>query len=219
MKTRHGILAAALIVGSAGCATFDNGSEPAPLPTDTSAVAASEPGVIPAGQQLDVRLQNGLSSETARVEQQVEATTLVDLTQNGEVLVPAGSMVRGIVTEVSPAGKLDRSGSLTLAFDRLSVNGRTVPIRAMATRAFESRGVLEEEKVGAAGAAGAIIGGILGGLQGALIGAAVGAGGVVAATDGEDVELPQGTIVRLRIDEPVRVANSRTLSGSTGFCM
>jgi hypothetical protein len=79
----------------------------------------------------------------------------------------------------------------------------------MATRAFESRGVLEEEKVGAAGAAGAIIGGILGGLQGALIGAAVGAGGVVAATDGEDVELPQGTIVRLRIDEPVRVANTR----------
>lgn len=209
MNARHGIFAAALIIGSTGCATLDNTAQPPPAPTDTSVVAPSEPGVIPAGQQLDVRLQDGLSSETARVEQRFEATTLVDLTQNGGVLVPAGSTVRGLVTEVSPAGKLDRSGSLTLAFDRLTVNGRTVPIRAMATRAFESRGVLQEERVGVAGAAGALIGGILGGLQGALIGAAVGAGGVVAATDGEDVELPQGTIIRLRIDEPVRVAEPR----------
>jgi hypothetical protein len=104
---------------------------------------------------------------------------------------------------VSLAGKIDRSGSLTLAFDELEVNGRAFRIRAMATQAFESRGVLEEQSVGAAGAA---IGGVLGGLRGARIGAAIGAGGVVAATDGKDVVLPAGTIVRLRLDEPVRVA-------------
>jgi hypothetical protein len=49
------------------------------------------------------------------------------------------------------------------------------------------------------------VGGILGGLEGALIGAVVGGGGVIAATEGKDVELPAGTIIRIRLDTPVRI--------------
>jgi hypothetical protein len=76
----------------------------------------------------------------------------------------------------------------------------------MATEVFESRGILEEGKtVGTAGAVGAIVGGIIGGLKGALIGAAVGSGGVIAATEGKDVELAPGTIVRLRLDSPLEL--------------
>ena len=124
----------------------------------------------------------------------------------GRVLVPAGSTVRGIVSTVNPAGKVDRSGSLTLAFDQITINGREYPMRAMATQAFESGGIREEGRtVGTAGAVGAIVGGILGGLKGALIGAVVGSGGVIAATEGKDVELPAGTIVRIRLDSPVEV--------------
>ena len=52
---------------------------------------------------------------------------------------------------------------------------------------------------------GAIIGGIVGGLKGALIGAAVGGGGVIAATEGKDIELPAGSIIRIRMDTPVRL--------------
>lgn len=76
----------------------------------------------------------------------------------------------------------------------------------MATQAFESGGIREEGgTVGAAGAVGAIVGGILGGLKGALIGAVVGGGGVIAATEGKDVELPAGTIIRVRLDSPLQV--------------
>ncbi len=79
-------------------------------------------------------------------------------------------------------------------------------IRAMATEVFESKGIREEAKtVGTAGAVGAIVGGIIGGVKGALIGAAVGSGGVIAATEGKDVELQPGTIIRIRLDEPVQV--------------
>ena len=120
--------------------------------------------------------------------------------------MPAGSEVRGVVSNANPAGRVDRSGSLTLAFDQITVNGREIPLRAMATQAFESRGIRDEAKtVGTAGAVGAIVGGIIGGLQGALIGAVVGSGGVIAATEGKDVELPAGTVIRLRLDSPVEV--------------
>jgi outer membrane lipoprotein SlyB len=76
----------------------------------------------------------------------------------------------------------------------------------MATQIFESRGIRDEAKtVGTGGAVGAIIGGIIGGLKGAVIGAAVGAGGVIVATEGKDVTLEQGTILRVRLDEPLQI--------------
>ncbi len=175
-------------------------------PSQPTQVEGTERGVVPVGQQLDVRLQTPLSSGTAKTEQRFEATTAVDLMQGDQVLIPAGSMVRGVVSGVEPAGKIDRSGRLTLAFDQIVVNGREYPIRAMATQVFESGGIREEAKtVGTAGAIGAIVGGIIGGVRGALIGAAVGGGGVIAATEGKDIELPPGTIIRIRLDQPLQV--------------
>ena len=175
-------------------------------PQGPAQVSESRPGVIPVGQELDVRLQNSLSSATAATEQRFQATTAVDLMQGDRVLVPAGTTVRGVVSKAEPAGRIDRTGRLHLAFDQMVVNGREVPMRAMATQVFESRGIRDEAKtVGTAGGVGAIVGGLIGGLRGALIGAIVGSGGVIAATEGKDVELPAGTIVRIRIDSPVEV--------------
>ena len=163
-------------------------------------------GQIPAGQELDVRLQSTLSSESANVEQRFEATTAVDLLQNGRVLVPAGSIVRGVVSGVKKAGRVDRTGSLTLSFDRIVVDGRGYPIRATATSVFESGGIREETGTAGIGAgAGAVIGGILGGVKGAILGAVIGAGGAIAATDGKDITLPAGSIIRIRLDSPVSV--------------
>jgi hypothetical protein len=163
-------------------------------------------GVIPAGQELDVRLGTTLSSKTAKVEQRFEATTVADVTQNGTALIPAGSMVRGVVSGVDPAGRLDRAGSLTLSFDEITVRGRSYQMRAMATNVFESGGIREEAGTAGIGAgAGAILGGVLGGLKGAILGAVIGAGGAIAATEGKDIELPAGSIIRIRLDSPVTI--------------
>ncbi len=51
-------------------------------------------------------------------------------------------------------------------------------------------------------AVGAIIGGIIGGVKGALIGVLIGGGGTMVATEGKDVTLPAGTILRVRMDTP-----------------
>lgn len=174
--------------------------------TTPTEVNSSAYGVIPAGQELDVRLGTTLSSKTAKVEQRFEATTVADATQNGTALIPAGSMVRGVVSGVDPAGRLDRSGSLTLSFDEMTVRGRTYPMRAMATNVFESGGIREEKGTAGIGAgAGAILGGVLGGLKGAILGAVIGAGGAIAATEGKDIELPAGSIIRIRLDSPVTI--------------
>jgi hypothetical protein len=174
--------------------------------TTPTEVNSSAYGVIPAGQELDVRLNTTLSSKTAKVEQRFEATTVADVTQNGTVLLPAGSIVRGVVSAVDPADRLHRAGSLTLSFDEINVRGRSYPMRAMATNVFESGGIRDEAGTAGIGAgAGAILGGVLGGLKGAILGAVIGAGGAIAATEGKDIELPAGSIIRIRLDSPVNI--------------
>jgi hypothetical protein len=191
------------VIAVSGCTKTDPNTPPPASNTPTQ-VSNAQRGVIPAGQEIDVRLQSELSSDTAKTEQSFETTTVVNIEQDGRVLVPAGSTVRGVVTSASPAGRVDRTGKMTLSFDKLTVNGRDHEIKAMATNAFESGGIRDEAtKVGAAGAAGAVIGGIVGGVKGALIGAAVGSGGVIAATEGKDVKLAPGTILRVRLDRAV----------------
>jgi hypothetical protein len=156
---------------------------------------------VPVGTELDVRLTQSLSSATAKVEDRFEATTLVDLREGDRVIIPAGSVMRGVVSSVTKTTRLERKGALTLAFDQVTINGRAHPIRATVTQAIESEGVRGEAgKIGAGAGVGAIIGGILGGVKGALAGILIGGGGTIAATEGKDVELPAGTVLRVRLD-------------------
>jgi TolA-binding protein len=166
----------------------------------------TDQGAIPSGQEIDVRLETELSSDTAQVEQRFEATTVADLFRGNEVLVPAGSSLRGVVSSVQKATRMDRKGSLKVSFDQITVRGRNYPIRGTVTQALESEGIRGEAgKIGTGGAVGAIIGGIMGGLKGAVLGAVIGGGGIVAATEGSDVKLPAGTILRVQLDTPPNI--------------
>jgi len=166
----------------------------------------SDPNQVPGGTQFDVRLEKTLSSATAQVEDRFEATTMVDLMNGDRVLVPAGSVMRGVVSSVQKAGHVERKGSLTVAFDQITIRGRAYPIRATVEQALESEGYKGDiGKIGAGAGVGAIIGAILGGAKGALAGILVGGGGVIAATEGQDVNLPAGTVLRVRLDSDLMV--------------
>lgn len=159
--------------------------------------------VIPAGQEVDVRLQTALSSATAQVEDRFEATTVADLFEGSRVLIPAGSVVRGVVRTVDRATRTDRKGQITVSFDQITVRGRNYPMRGTVTEALESEGIRSEAgRIGAGAGVGAIIGGIIGGVKGALLGVLIGGGGTIAATEGTDVNLQPGTILRVRLDTP-----------------
>jgi hypothetical protein len=166
--------------------------------------AGCGPFEVCVGQELDVRLQTPLDSGTAQVEDRFEATTIVSFYNESNELIPAGSLLQGVVSGVDRPGRTDRKGSLTLAFERLVVRGQSYTIRATVTSAIESRGVRQEAaKIGVGAGVGAIIGGILGGVGGAVAGTVVGAGGILLATEGPDVRIPAGTILRVRFDSPV----------------
>jgi hypothetical protein len=173
---------------------------------DDRRTTSSGRSAIPEGQEIDVRLQTQLSSATAQVEDRFEATTAADLYRGNEVLIPAGSIMRGVVSSVNRATRTDRKGQITVAFDEVTVNGRRYPMRGTVTEALESEGLRgEAARIGAGSAVGAIIGGILGGVKGAVIGVLIGGGGTIAATEGKDVTLPPGTILRVRLDSPPEI--------------
>jgi hypothetical protein len=175
---------------------------PPPPPPSAPARAANE---IPVGTEFDVRLQSPLSSATVQVEDRFEATTLVDLQdERGRVMVPTGAVMRGIVSSVTKATRTERTGKLTVAFDRVTIGSRSYPIRGTVTQALESEGIRgEKEKIGVGAGAGAIIGALFGGVKGALAGVLIGGGGTIAATEGKDLELPAGTVLRVRLDSPL----------------
>lgn len=189
-----------------GTATAAAPPAPAPAPAAAPAPAPVRASGrdIPAGTELDVRLSNVLSSGSAKVEDRFEATTLVDLVIDGRTLVPAGAVMRGVVSSVEPATRTNRTAKMTLSFDQLTFGGRTYPLRGTLTQALEGEGIRGEAGRTAAGAGvGAIIGGILGGFKGAMAGILIGGGGTIAATEGKEVELPQGSVLRVRIESPV----------------
>jgi len=135
---------------------------------------------------------------------------MADLTIDGRVVIPAGSVMRGVVTAVEPGTRTNRTSRMTVSFDQLTVNGRSYPIRGTVTQAIEGEGIRGEAGRTAAGAGvGAIIGGILGGFRGALAGILIGGGGTIAATEGKEVELPQGSVLRVRLDSPVQIDAAR----------
>lgn len=176
--------------------------------SQTGAYPQSQSGTsaIPEGQEIDVRLQTQLNSATAQVEDRFEATTVVDLYRGNDVLIPAGSVLRGVVRTVQPATRTDRKGEMTVSFDQIVVRNRTYPMRGTVSQAIESEGVKgEAARIGTGAGVGAIIGGILGGVKGALLGVLIGGGGTIAATEGKDVALEAGTILRVRLDTPPSV--------------
>ena len=179
---------------------------PAPAPAPRGQTAPAGGAEIPVGTELDVRLQNTLSSGTAQVEDRFEATTLVDLNVDGRTVVPAGSVMRGVVSSVEPATRTNRTAKMTVSFDQITINGRSFPIRGTVTQAIQGEGIKGEAgRVGVGAGVGAIIGGILGGFKGALAGILIGGGGTIAATEGREVELPQGTVLRVRFDSAAQV--------------
>jgi len=186
----------------------DARGEPAPATASTRPPASDvrlSATEVPVGTEFDVRLQSRLNSGTARVEDRFDATTIVPYERNGRTLVPAGSVMRGMVSSVTPASRgINRKGELTLVFDRFTIEGRTYSIRATVMQALQGEG--DTGRVAAGAGVGAIIGGILGGMRGALTGILIGGGGTIAATEGNEVDLAPGTVLRVRLDAPLDVS-------------
>jgi hypothetical protein len=167
----------------------------------------SREGVLETGTDIQVRLEQPLSSKTARREDRFEATVAEPVRAGNQVVIPAGSRVRGIVQVAEAAERPSKPGRLDLTFDTLTIPG--VPRMDIRTRVISIKENLDKsdtaKKAGLGALLGAVLGKVVGGTEGALIGLVVGAGGAVVASKGDDVELPEGAVLTLRLERPLTV--------------
>jgi outer membrane lipoprotein SlyB len=154
---------------------------------------------IPAGTQLQVRMIERLSSETANVGDRFHGTLAAPVVVNGRTLFVKGADVTGEVVNVERSGRLSNPGELYLNLRTVRSRGRTY---AVATEPFVIKGQSHAKsnvtKIGGGTAAGAIIGALAGGGKGAAIGAGVGAAagtGAAAATGKRPAEVQSEAIL------------------------
>lgn len=162
---------------------------------------------LPEGTEMQVRLDTPLSSRTARAEDRFEGTVMRPVYVDNRMVVPAGARVRGTVVSAEPADRPARGGKLDLAFNSLELEDNTrVDVRSRVVSISESIDKSETgEKAGIGAALGALLGSVIGGKKGALLGLIVGGAGGAITTRGEEVELPEGTILTLRTERAVNI--------------
>jgi hypothetical protein len=194
---------------------------PAPIEPPRIAEAppvAPEPLVeeleLPAQSVIGLQLESSVSSETARLEDEVVARVTRDVRVGDQVAIPAGSKAHGEVTMVDRGARLRERARLGVRFTSIVLaDGTRLPIDTEPIyREGDSVRNENAAKIGGGAIGGAIIGGILGGAKGAAIGGSIGAGAGTAATvaGGRNAAtLPSGTPVTVRIERPVSVTVER----------
>jgi len=178
---------------------------------ETPARRSRSAGTLPEGTSFEVRLDEALSSKTARREDRFFASIATPVRVDGHVVLPAGTRVRGIVDDVQEAERPARSGRLDLVFDRIAfADGTEIPLHSRVVSIEESLDTGDTAKKAGIGAIlGGVLGSIIGGKEGALAGIVIGGAGGVVGTSGQEVTLPAGTILSLRLEKQVVVVARR----------
>jgi hypothetical protein len=202
---------------SSPAAAAEPSSAPSRSPSTPPASAAAAPPperprptfrevTVPAGTTLTIRLATPVASDTSKVEDRITGTLAKAITAEGTTAVPAGSELTGTVVAANESGRVKGRASLTLAFDRINVEGERQSIqtaRIVREAAADKKSDIKKGGIGAG--VGAIVGGIAGGGKGAAIGAGVGGAGTVLATKGNEVRLGPGATVTTTLEEPITV--------------
>jgi len=185
---------------------------------EESAPVRSRSMIVPEGTIVRMRLEHTLSTRTSRQGDRFTATVSEPVYADGssEVAIPAGSTVKGTISQSERPGRVKGTATLHLRYETITLpGGREQPIEAtlmaiQGSKVEEGEGSVKGGKstgrdtatVGGGAALGAIIGAIAGGGKGAAIGAGVGAAagtGTVLGTRGKEIDLPGGCIMEVRL--------------------
>ena len=168
---------------------------------------------VPAGALLRIRINRGLDSNHIQPGASFDGTVLNDITTTGEVAIPRGASVQGVVVDAKKAGALKGEGALALQINSVTLAGTTYPVVSdLWERQGPDKSVRTVNSALGLGVLGAIVGGVAGGGAGAAVGAGVGAGvGVVgsAASQGGRIIVPPEAVLTFHLAQPAVV---RTVS-------
>jgi hypothetical protein len=153
-------------------------SSSAPAGQNTQAAQNEAPPklVLPAGTPITVRLQERLSSASARPGERFEAVVDEPVMVDDEIVVPVGAVVEGHVTVARHSGRLHHPGELGLTLDRVTIDQQII---SLTTSRVVARGRSHKKRnwgwIGGGTGGGAVIGALAAGGKGALIGSGIGA--------------------------------------------
>jgi len=187
--------------------------EPEPAPAPAPGREERQPPVpvkVPAGTTFEVEFTEGLASNASTVGETFRARVIADLRLDGAIAIPAGSEVLGVVTDAVGARRIGGKARLTVEFtDLVLPSGSTLPLHASFLEEGKSRAGRDAATIGGSTAGGALLGRILGNggrgtILGALVGAAVGTA-IASKTAGEEVVIPEGSVISLELVQPLAV--------------
>jgi hypothetical protein len=166
---------------------------------------------ISAGHKIRVRMNEQISSETARIGDRFTTTVVDPVYAGGVEVIPAGSIIGGRVTSVTRAQRKSKAGVLGVSFISLqlptgltrAINGSLADMTDE-TVSYDNEGQVSGRSsrnrnivfIGGGAATGALIGAIAGGGKGAGIGAGVGAAAGIAGSyfsKGKEAVVKPGT--------------------------
>ena len=168
---------------------------------------ANKPVSVPEGTELDVVLNQSISTGANRSGEPFHASLASPVVVDDKTVIPKDALVTGHIVDARPSGHLKGVARLELTLDSVRVNGETYGI---ATGDFGRTGKNHNKRngvlIGGGAGLGAIIGGVAGGGVGALIGSSVGAGAGTAGaafTGKKDIHVPAETTLSFRLARPV----------------
>lgn len=190
-----------------------NSSSQASQPQANAQQSAQQPApspiVVPAGTILHVTVDQSISSKTANVGDEFDASLAEPVRVHGEEVLRRGTRISGIVTAAKSAGRFKGNAALGIALASVTVDGQNYRLHTSDV-AEESKGRGKRTGIGAGGGAafGAIIGAIAGGGKGAAVGAVAGGGAGTAGaafTGKRDIEIPAETRLRFKLERSVTI--------------
>ncbi|MEW6129191.1 MAG: peptidoglycan-binding protein [Acidobacteriota bacterium] len=193
----------------------------------------NQSGVIAEDTVLSMRMDTPLNSKTSRVGDKFTATVTVPVYVDGKEAIPAGTIVEGIVTQVTPARRMNKGGSIAVEFEEIILpNGLSTKIDGILTSDDpEVQKKIDDENrvsggkskdtlvfVGQTGAIGAVLGAIGGGGKGAAAGGAIGAGIGLASvlfSKGEEAYVNSGTPFGIRLKQALPVPDDTAFANNS----
>lgn len=202
-------------------ATTTKGTTSTTSSTRTTAAAAAAAAKryveLPAGTTFDVAMVTPVDTRTSNVGDKIEGKLMAPLVVNGKTIANQDAMIRGEISELTRASRAkseeDRAGVKFLFTSLETVDGEK-ELHATVTNAegrmiAKSTSTRDKLLIGGGALAGAIVGKVAGKdtkstILGAVGGAVLGTGAVLAAK-GHELEVPAGSKVSLRVDQPVTI--------------
>ena len=99
-------------------------------PVELPAIAKFREFTVPAGTALHLNIKNTLSSDTNNEGDPIEATLSSPIVVDDVEVLPAGAVVRGVISNATPAGKVKGVASLGLRFTSVAAHDERYQISA-----------------------------------------------------------------------------------------